>query len=584
MPWLSVLLLVSAVLASGLAGALWAGGSGQRANRLVALVLVCSAFWSLCELIWNSLPDPEWAARIVRLSSLGWMWMGPLALHVYTEIANEPRSLSRRLLPHAYGVTLAGILMYVTTPWGVERVVPVGWGFGIVFGPLFLLAYLPSLFCVGLVLLQWPRFFARGASEGERRLAVSLFVGIAVSMSMASITDVLFPYLGIHVPRLGSTSLLFSGALVAWSVSRHGYFLIAPGAFASEILETLRDGVALFRTDGSLRACNTAFAGLVGFRHPSLVVGAAEDFFPGLSGESRDREFRGRETALVPSEGARLPVSLSASRLLDDHGSQVGRVLAVRDLREVAALRDRLVTSGRLAAVGELAAGIAHEINNPIGFVRANLTHLRQLWEGLGESLEKGGPDEERALDEGREILEESLQGIDRVSGIIRDVRAFSHAGLGHTEMADVNELVENAANVAALRYAIRVERCYAELPQIPCAPHQLRQLFLNLIVNALQAVDEQGSIRIVTQRAGDQIEVRIQDDGCGIDREMIDRVFDPFFTTRPAGEGTGLGLALCYQIARNHRGEILLESQPGAGTLVRVRLPCLGPEEPDSD
>jgi two-component system NtrC family sensor kinase len=271
------------------------------------------------------------------------------------------------------------------------------------------------------------------------------------------------------------------------------------------------------------------------------------------------------------------------SPLRNDKEEVIGCVIAVRDLREVETLRSRLVTSDRLAAVGELAAGIAHEINNPITFVRANLVALREDWGGLNEAADEidRSVDLDMRFREGEEILEESIEGIDRITTIVRDVGAISHAGIGRFDSVDINELLDNAVDVATLSFSVSIERCYKDLPPVRCAPQQLKQVFLNLLINAFQAIGDFGNIRLVTDTASDGIAIRIQDDGCGIPEADIERIFDPFFTTRPVGEGTGLGLALCYQIIRNHSGSIEVESEQGVGTTVSVLLP-LDPEEAD--
>jgi signal transduction histidine kinase len=565
--------LFASFAAAIMAGAILARDPRQAVNRSIALVLVCSAHWSVCQVVWNLSDDPRQVVRLVRLSSLGWLWLGPLALQIYVELAQAPGRRIRRLLPPAYAAAAVAMLVYVATPWGVRSAYPTEWGWSFRFGPFFPVAYLPTTACVGYVLWQWPRLLAGGSSRGERRLALWIFGAISLSMLVASTTDVLLPMLGIPTPQLGSSSQLALGSIVAWSVSRHGYLLLAPGAFAREILETLRDGVALLGDDGRLGFCNEAFAGLAGRSAGELLGSDVGRLLPELraGADLRDREMR-----LQRPGGERIPVAASASALCDEKRRVVGQVLALRDLREVASLRSRLVTSGRLAAVGELAAGIAHEISNPVTFVRSNLVQLREEWEQLAAAVRKADPAGTDApdMEEGAELIEESLEGVDRVAGVVRDVRAFSHAGLGHAELSDVNELLENAANVAALRYSVAFERCYGDVRPVRCAPHQLRQVFLNLIFNALHAVGSQGNIRLVTQQSHDRVVVRIQDDGCGIAPEVIDRIFDPFFTTRPVGEGTGLGLALCYQIVRNHGGEIAVESQPGHGTSFFVHLP----------
>jgi two-component system NtrC family sensor kinase len=295
-----------------------------------------------------------------------------------------------------------------------------------------------------------------------------------------------------------------------------------------------------------------------------------------LPGLARDPalEFRGTELELRPRGAPPMPVSVSASPLRDEPSGMIGRVIAVRDLREVTALRDRLVTSGRLAAVGELVAGIAQEIEGPVTAVHANLLKLREQWRALAIGVDARDELLAPILIEGAELIEESEEGVERVAMIVKEVSAFSSAGLGEPQLANLNDLLENAINVAALSFSVVVERCYAELPPVRCDAQQLRQVFLNLLLNALQAMGDYGVIRLVTEAQGDFVQIRVEDDGCGIPADQIERIFDPFYTTRRTGTAAGLGLAHCYQIVRHHGGEITVSSKVGVGTTFCIRLP----------
>ena len=581
-----IFMLVLSCIAAGVFGsAILARDPGQRANRLIATVLGCSAYWSLCEILWNLSDDPNAVLWMIRLSSFGWIPLGPLALDLFVEITGNARSRYRKVVPVAYSTAAFAIALYIFTPWCITAPIRVSWGWSYALGPLFPLAYLPTVLYIAITLITWPRLSSNEISPRERRQVLWLFFGVLVPTSAASVTDVILPYQGIHVPRLGSTSILAIGAIVTWSLHRYGYFLLAPGAFTQEILETLRDGVAMLREDGRVRSCNDALARLIGASQESLCGWPIREFLPDLEVDPAE-ESPNRETELSSTAGEKIPVSVSSSPLRDDKDEVIGCVIALRDLREVVTLRNRLVTSGRLAAVGELAAGIAHEINNPITFVRSNLMQLSKDWSHLLAASEKLDSyiDLDSLFCEGAEMLGESVEGVDRIASIVRDVGAISHAGVGNLQPVNVNELLENAVNVAALSFSVTVERCYSDIPQVRCAPQQLKQVFLNLLLNAFQAIGDFGNIRLVTDFVYGDVEIRIEDDGCGIPEEAMERIFDPFFTTRPVGEGTGLGLALCYQIVRNHGGEISVRSRVGVGTSVRVRLP-LAPEdlEPES-
>jgi signal transduction histidine kinase len=324
-----------------------------------------------------------------------------------------------------------------------------------------------------------------------------------------------------------------------------------------------------------VRAANERLVALLGLP-PEALPG--QPFGPFLSIDAFDppRELRDEECRLLPAQGPPVDVSLTTLLIPDKSGRPSGFVVIVRDLREVVALRSRLLTSGRMAAVGELAAGIAHELNNPIAYVRANLSLLRQHVDTLRKRAGETPADAAAVLAEAEEIVEESLEGMDRAAGIVRDVREFSHAGGEEKQVVDLHDLIEQSVRVARLqtpRGAEVVVACRG-LPAVECQPQRLKQLFLNLLVNAGQAVREGGLIQVSGEPDGAGVLLRFRDDGNGIAREHLDRIFDPFFTTKPVGVGTGLGLAIAFRIVEEHGGRIEVRSEPGEGAEFRVWLP----------
>ncbi len=569
--------LFSTVAAAILATAILARDVRHVAHRLAAAILGCAAYWSLLEVVWNSLDDPAWVPCLVRLSSLGWMPLGVLCVHLFLELGADRRSRLRRVLPALYGFVAVSALLYVATPWGISGAVRTSWGWSFTMGPLFVFQYLPTASLASLSLaVLWRRVCPRDAPASERRQGHWVLAGVGVPLFVASTTDALLPFFGIHVPRLGAASMTFVGATVAWCTWRYGYSVLAPGTFAPQILATLRDGVVLLRQDGLIRSANASFGRLCGCPPERLVGRPIAGFLPELAPGDEIVE---RECQLVAATGESIAVSLSASTLRDRQGERVGRVLSVRDVREVVTLRNRLVMSGRLAAVGELAAGIAHEINNPIAYVQSNLNQLAQHWRHLGKRLrdELGDESMNRVLAEGRELVDESLVGVLRVASIVRDVRGFADAGQDREELGDLNALLELTLRIAEpqLRYRAAIGRNYGVVPAVRCNPQELKQVFLDLLLNAADAVEEGGSVRVTTRAAGAWAVVEIEDDGCGMPPEVLERIFDPFFTTKAAGEGTGLGLSLAFEIVRRHGGDVEVDSEPGRGTTFRIRLPA---------
>ncbi len=264
---------------------------------------------------------------------------------------------------------------------------------------------------------------------------------------------------------------------------------------------------------------------------------------------------------------------------------------------ELKAAQAQMLQREKMASIGQLAAGVAHEINNPIGFINSNLGTLDkyvgrmvdfiQAQEGALSSCASqevetaiAGQRKKLKLDyvieDSRKLIEESLDGTDRVRKIVQNLKSFSRVDESEYKHANLNECLESTLNIVwnELKYKATVEREYGELPETRCYPQQLNQVFMNLLVNAGHAIEGQGTITIRSWIEGTDIFIAISDTGSGIPEDLRSRIFEPFFTTKEVGKGTGLGLSISYDIVRKHGGEILLDSVVGEGTTFTVRLP----------
>ena len=567
--------LVAAVISAAATGAILTQDPRQTVNRLAALLLGGATWWSLCAAGHALASGPEEALWWERAGAPGWIFIGPLGLHVMLTIVPHAPAAARRMVPFFY----AGALGFLAASWlGSWVLVPgerTAWGWAQGHGPgftawyAFTMAHVLPAIALGLSTL-W-----RSPSASERIQVVWLAAGIAVPLCVASTTDVLLPMLGAAPVPLGAFSFSLLGATIVWSALRYGYSPLAHGSFSRQILDAHPDGVALVLMNGSVETASDGLARLVGAGAASLSGRPIAELLDPCPLDP-PREVHELEASLRTCDGRFIPVAVSTRTFRDKRGLEYALVVVIRDLREVVGLRARLVTSGRLAAIGQLAAGIAHEINNPMAFVRTNLSLLRSHWERLAKGA--ASPEErEELLAEGDELLAESLEGVARACAIVRDINSFSHAGSGERESVDLDALLENALRVASphLDPGIRVERCFGEVPPAIGASQELKQVFLNLILNAAQATGGRGTVRIVTAAEGGEVVVRVEDDGCGIPEAAMEKIFDPFFTTKPVGKGTGMGLFISYQIVKRLGGEIRVESQAGAGTRVSVRLPA---------
>ncbi|WP_163559283.1 ATP-binding protein [Halomonas sp. NO4] len=259
-------------------------------------------------------------------------------------------------------------------------------------------------------------------------------------------------------------------------------------------------------------------------------------------------------------------------------------------LRELEQANGQLLQSEKLASIGQLAAGVAHEINNPVGYVFSNLKTLAEYVSDLLaiiDASEKVTRLEElqqikHTLEYGyiredvQALLRESEEGIERIKSIITALRDFSHIEEDDFVDANLHRGLDTTLNLVnnELKYKAEVIKEYGELPPIECLPSQLNQVALNLLTNAAQAIDGQGYITLRTGCNATDAWFEVEDTGRGIAAEHRERLFDPFFTTKPVGEGTGLGLALSWSIVQKHRGRIEVESDPGRGSRFRVWLP----------
>lgn len=264
--------------------------------------------------------------------------------------------------------------------------------------------------------------------------------------------------------------------------------------------------------------------------------------------------------------------------------------LEARVKQQVAQLEERqqmLYLAEKLASVGQLAAGMAHEINNPLGFVRSNLSTLGNYLESFAQLKGRLGDaavawrelDLDFVIEDSTDLLRESALGLERIARIVADLKGFSNIDRASEEFADLNDCLRQAVAMSErqLPAAVSLQLELGQLPRLICLPAYLNQLFFSLIRNAVQAIEDagrDGTIRIASSADAQGITIRIADDGVGMSEHQRDHAFEPFFTTRPVGGGAGLGLSTARNIVVAHSGRIELASEPGKGTTVTVFFP----------
>jgi two-component system NtrC family sensor kinase len=403
--------------------------------------------------------------------------------------------------------------------------------------------------------------------------------------------------------------------------------------YNENIIQNLNSALLVVDAEGRIVTANTTAEEILAAESGGLVGRCVWDWLADETPEQsvigrtlgEGLRFKGQETKLRLDDGSLLPIGISCSPLVVEPGGEgelEGRaaVAIFQDLSEVKRLQRQVLQTEKMASIGQLAAGVAHEINNPMGFIHANrfqmteyLGDLRQAWERvddlqkaiLNATGEAEGLDAVRAASESlaavtqdlgldfvqadfAKAVRESQDGAERIRHIVKDLRDFSHQGSDECSEADVNLCLDSTASIAwtMMKHSVVLDKEYCDLPPIRCYPSQLKQVFMNLLVNAYQAIEEKlgdsgmGRIELRSQREGDGVAISIRDTGTGIPARDQARIFDPFFTTKDVGAGTGLGLATSYNIVRRHGGRIDVTSEPGEGATFKVWLPLSGPED----
>jgi two-component system NtrC family sensor kinase len=387
--------------------------------------------------------------------------------------------------------------------------------------------------------------------------------------------------------------------------------------FTQEIINAIPTPVFYKDRVGHYIGCNRAFEQFFGMPQHELInrsIRGIHPMQPRELHEKMDRECLTTnqpcryEARLVDVEGREFDVIITKAPYLADKGKSGGIVGTFTDITErkqseimLQQMQGQIIQQEKMASIGQLAAGVAHEINNPMGFITSNLTSLGKYADRLDEYIAAmhqsiaecpGHPgttelDKTRQrlkvdyiISDVRELVNESLDGANRVRRIVQDLKSFSRVDQAECCRTNLNEALETTINIAwnELKYISTLDRFFGEIPDIVCYPQQLNQVFLNLLVNAAQAMEKQGHIFVRTWLENDLVFVSVADNGKGMPENIRSHVFEPFFTTKETGKGTGLGLSISADIVRKHGGEISVESEVGVGTTFTVKLPVNSP------
>jgi two-component system NtrC family sensor kinase len=600
----------------------------SRLNQCSAFILLAFGLWSYSIYYAHSPRFPlKLAMAMKNVAVLGWGSIGSffLLLVVYFTSTKEKEVSKTKLF--------LILLPTVITAMGQ-------WTYGLfddsVFSPqygwisqwkrsfflYFYFTYYPIYILLGLILLY--RFTRKTQNTLKKKQAKVLIVITFLTLLVISINSVILPMMGSNLPKWGNVAGLVWCIGFIYIITRHQFLTLTPEMAANNIISTMSDFFILVDPQNKIIRTNQATLNCLGYTEQELIGQPLSLLLcsKGVHQETTKKiehriPLHNKDACLRTKEKDQIPVLLSYSVLENDISEEIGSICIARDITQSRIMQikqeqayeqlkianDQLIHSDKMVAIGQLAAGVAHEINNPAGFVIANLEvshnyykqilncyvgmknvlyryaeHQADLKKILDQHYKKIDKDYEIdfIMDDGFQLLKDIQEGALRVKEIVANLSNYANTNKDIVEDVDINLLMDKSINLAwnELKYKCEIVKSYGQIPMIPINPCQITQVFINLLVNAAQAIETKGKIFISTDAKDYFLNITIRDTGKGIPEEELDKILDPFFTTKAAGIGTGLGLSIVNSIIKIYNGKIDVESQVGAGTTFRIRLP----------
>lgn len=569
---------------------LYAGLQPERtvAHWLVIALMLSMLLWAVGVGLWRLLPDSQAQETALMLGFVGafctpplWLLLAdrftrsrllerrpgfqaavivPSALSVLVVLTNASHRLfvqgfDHQAMGQIEGFAFAGPLFWVS----------LGWALALVAGGIGL--YLSSAFQ-----LVASRDLGRGVALGTAALGP-----MAASAALTS-AELDFTPIGMGA----SVSMLF---VLNW---RYRILDTLPVA-RRHVIDHLTDGVLVTDLGGRILHLNPATEKILESSASNLLRRPIWAALAGAVVDVDEAEVESLASALASGSDPLLrefqtrdgrAIEVSADCVRGEDGEPVGFYAVLRDRTERRSYESFLRNSQRLETAAALAAGIAHEVNSPLAYVCSNLRHIDRTIDRIAEQLASFSGEKSEEVEELRMVIAESIDGVQRISGIVDRMRRFTSLAQSEIGEVDVNAIAGEVLKMAALHRRPSVELHFdpgERLPPVQGSSEYLIQAVLNLAINGVQAVSAQGggAVRMATLPCDEGVTIRVSDDGPGIPATIRDRILEPFFTTKSPGEGSGLGLAITYDIIREHRGVLEFHSEEGKGTSFTVRLPA---------
>jgi PAS domain S-box-containing protein len=573
--------LVAILVSAAFAAVSIAWHSERRRTGGMTAIFVCTGVWALLDLLCFLQPDPELARFWSQWIDLPTLLLGPSLILLLGQILPQVAGRMRALLPWSLGAAVAlGLTSAFLPSSGVEVVasgsggwVPRADTLSLLVIPLGMI--LPAVAVVQATRAERDRGFAK--LESNRIRAIGL--AFSVSLVVVCTTEILLPLLQIPSPRLGALTVAsLSGFLWLCILHFADNLSVTPEGMARSMLAELHDGVALIQLDGTILSSNIRLTAMTGLASTDLM-GRSLATLVDASIESLRAGLEESEAQLHTLSGHPVPVSLSSSIVRGRAGDPVGVVVILRDLREVDGLRRRLVNSGRLAAFGELAAGIAHEVNNPIAFIRSDLNLLARRLAEIRARLHRSSESaaERGILARAAARIDTALEGIEHVAEVVGDVREFAHVGGTGQGGSDPRALVEGAMRLAALQRGDEVELRHSscEFGERIESGQELKQVLLALLRVLVEGVEKGGAVETDLEIQAGRLRITFVAAPLveQVGQQMLDR-FEALGREEPLDPHVGFELSIATELIEQLGGAFAVAARGADGIEIALDLP----------
>lgn len=599
-------------------------------NRACAAFLACLAVWSFGFIFIHNLYASKDTARFfMNIASVGWSSFSTVFLWFSLIFVKKKKVLKRKIF---YVSLFILPLLFIYKQWTDFLIVDYSrqsYGWASIWSesiwPYIFYAYYLSFMGAGLYLVF--NFRKKTEKPNEKKQAVIIFTTTLISLIIGSLTDVLLPRLDIHtIPNMASILVLIWGGGLVCAIERYKFMALTPAMAANDIISTMTDSLILLSPSATIMTVNQYTLDLLGYKKSELIGQPVDTIFTGkipfkgrrIGKFMEEDPVRDYEMTYKTKSGKRIPVSFSGSVMRNKEGELVGIVGIARDIAErkkaeekereltraaEAAARierervleligayikleetqDMLVQAGKMAAVGQLASGVAHEVKNPLAIIIQGVNYLEK----------KLSPEQKDVF----KILGIMKESVGRADNIIKSILDFSKITKLALRPEDINSILEDSLTLVKQGGSFEgievIKETKQDISKVLIDKNKMEQVFVNLFLNAVQAMPRGGKLIIrsyetqledarrgIGRRGEDYfgtgervVMVEIEDTGIGISKEISGRIFDPFFTTKGPGGGTGLGLSITHNIIDMHRSLIDVQSQVGKGTKVIITL-----------